>query len=140
MDEQPTKFPRRNACPLDRDYYSLPQNDACPYHHHHKYHLRPREQTRYLPRTIPAAARIAKEDIRRNAHSYSLNGHRHSNSSTASSRKRKLEEQLLCVKAEVGRKRLRDQGTSGGSVSLLIPIDALPVTCVVSSFWQRVLL
>ena len=123
--QQPTKFPRRDGCPLDRDYYSLPQNDACTYHHH-KYHLRPREHSKYLPRTIPAAARIAKADCRRNAHSYSLNGHRHSNSSTASSRKRKLEEQLLSVKAEVGRKRQRDQGTSSG-VSLLIPINAPPL-------------
>lgn len=94
-----------------RDYFSLPQYDkpVC----QHKYHLRSfehRKPVNYysithssltansfvsLPNRNHTAATNPNSvnDVRRNAHSYSINGHtkRFSNSSSVSSRKRKLE-------------------------------------------------
>ena len=93
----PAKYPRYDDyTPIERDYYSLPVNNS-QQHHHHKYHLRPREPFNYYHRFASHAhlsyhptIRVKDEYKSRNAHSYSLNGHRFSNSSTASSRKRRL--------------------------------------------------
>lgn len=79
-----TKRPRYDYM-HKRDYVSLPQQEVF----HHKYYLRPYEHRR--PIEMYGCGGHNEPVCRRNAHSYSLNGHRCSNSSTASSRKRKLE-------------------------------------------------
>ncbi len=96
----PAKYPRydNDYPPLERDFYSLPVNDT----RKHPYHLRPREHYRYYGRVPPLAPYLANPgpqgaEKERNAHSYTVNGHRYSNSSTASTRKRRL----MTLKEEV---------------------------------------
>ena len=95
-----------------RDCCSLPQYDKQPCQH--KYHLRPfehRKPVKYLAPTqsinsisevttrggicanIPSSVVISSDDIKRNAHSYSINGRvtRCSDSSTASGRQRVIQ-------------------------------------------------
>lgn len=88
VSHYPAKRPRYDYL-HERECVSLPQQEACC----HKYYLRPYEHCR--PVELYGCRNPFDHDqpdlCRRNAHSYSLNGHRCSNSSTASGRKRKLE-------------------------------------------------
>ncbi len=109
-----------------RQCCSLPQYDKRPCQH--KYHLRPfehRQPANYIGmkqafcssayqdgrRKADVCPKFSTEsDLKRNAHSYSVNGHiaRSSNSSTASGRLRTLQALKKSAAAAVGRKKNND--------------------------------
>ena len=127
----------------ERDFISLPQYDkpVC----QHKYHLRSfehRKPVNYysdtrssltanstvvsLPNRNHTAATNPNSvnDIRRNAHSYSINGHtkRYTNSSSVSTRKRKLEAQKKETAAVAAKKRKQVPKEQKEDVSLLLAV------------------
>lgn len=130
---RPAKYPHYDKYPpLERDFYSMPVNDV----RKHSYHLRPREHYHYYGR-VPqhpalAACKASAEESKRNAHSYSINGHRHSNSSTASSLKRRL----MTFKEDVDlglSRRHQNAVTSGGDDRGHVSIGCYSVGFLISA-------
>lgn len=115
LSQNPSKRPRNEPYLFERDYMSLPQNDHV-YHYRYpcRYDLRPQEHRRPPVQLYSTAISFQ----RRNAHSYSLNDQRCSNSSTASSRKRKVDEWRK--ESQRNRKRPHEDQSRAGPVSLLI--------------------
>ena len=126
-----TKRARYNP-PLERDFYSLPQAGPAPTC---KYYLRSfehRKPVNYYQsvlsnsntgNTQPPLTYAAADNLKRNAHSYSINGisNRCSTTSTTSTRRRKLEAlRDECNSTVQTRKRRKQAATSKQDVSWVL--------------------